>query len=504
MQQGSIFEDQVNEPLASRLRPENLEQVFGQTHLLGPGKILRELITQDRVTSMILWGPPGVGKTTLAQVIAKQTKAGFISFSAVTSGIKEIKKIMQEAEANTAYGQKTIVFVDEIHRFNKAQQDAFLPFVENGSIVLIGATTENPSFEINSALLSRLKVFVLKQLTKEQLVELLDRACRVGFEKELAASKTLLEQIAIFSDGDARNALNTLEMLVDNGNVSQDGTLELSDDLLSQVLGEKTLKYDKAIMPSKYTDEIENSSYTWRVFYMSRKSKYSAEQKLAILNELTRSNISEVAKKYAVGKKTIRTWGYLYEYQGIDGLRSTHNNHRYSREFKLSLVQQYQKSDESLEIFAIKHGLKSKTQLSDWIMQYNESNLKAYTPRKRDSKMSGRKTDFEERLTIIEELIRHDVNYNWAVEKYHISYQQVYGWYQKYRKSGNDPESLRDRRGKAKPEEKWTEVDRLKAENRLLRAQLEKQEMEIAFAKKLTEIRNREVEKDSGTKPSKN
>lgn len=245
MQQGSIFEDQVNEPLASRLRPENLDQVFGQTHLLGPGKILRELITQDKVTSMILWGPPGVGKTTLAQVIAKQTKAGFISFSAVTSGIKEIKKIMQEAEANTVYGQKTIVFVDEIYRFNKAQQDAFLPFVENGSIVLIGATTENLSFEINSALLSRLKVFVLKQLTKEQLVELLDRACRVGFEKELTASKTLLEQIAIFSDGDARNALNTLEMLVDNGNVSQDGTLELSDDLLSQVLGEKTLKYDK-------------------------------------------------------------------------------------------------------------------------------------------------------------------------------------------------------------------------------------------------------------------
>ena len=245
MQQGSIFENQANEPLASRLRPENLDQVFGQTHLLGPGRILRELITQDRVTSMILWGPPGVGKTTLAQVIAKQTKAGFISFSAVTSGIKEIKKIMQEAEANTAYGQKTIVFVDEIHRFNKAQQDAFLPFVENGSIVLIGATTENPSFEINSALLSRLKVFVLKQLTKEQLVELLDRACREGFEKELTASETLLEQIAIFSDGDARNALNTLEMLVDNGNVSQDGTLELSDDLLSQVLGEKTLKYDK-------------------------------------------------------------------------------------------------------------------------------------------------------------------------------------------------------------------------------------------------------------------
>ncbi len=165
----------------------------------------------------------------------------------------------------------------------------------------------------------------------------------------------------------------------------------------------------------KFTDEIENSSYTWRVFYMSRKSKYSAEQKLAILNELTRSNISEVAKKYAVGKKTIRTWGYLYEYQGIDGFSRIYLtiNHRYSKEFKLSLVQQYQKSDESLEIFAIKHGLKSKTQLSDWIMQYNESKLKAYTPRKRDSR-SGRKTTFEERLSIIEELIKHDVNYNWA------------------------------------------------------------------------------------------
>ena len=275
MQQRSTFEDQANEPLASRLRPENVDQVFGQTHLLGPGKILRELITQDRVTSMVLWGPPGVGKTTLAQVIAKQTKAGFISFSSVTSGIKEIKKIMQEAEVNTAYGQKTIVFVDEIHRFNKAQQDAFLPFVENGSIVLIGATTENPSFEINSALLSRLKVFILKQLTKEQLVELLDRACREGFEKELTASKTLLEQIAIFSDGDARNALNTLEMLVDNGNVSQDGTLELSDDLLSQVLGEKTLKYDKNgedhyDLISALHKSIRNSDVDAAIYWLNR------------------------------------------------------------------------------------------------------------------------------------------------------------------------------------------------------------------------------------------
>ena len=147
--------------------------------------------------------------------------------------------------------------------------------------------------------------------------------------------------------------------------------------------------------------------------------------------------------------------------------------------------------------------MRSHKQLGKWIIQYNESNLKAYTPRKRDSKMSGRKTSFEERLTIIEELIKHDVNYNWAVEKYNISYQQVYGWYQKYLKSGNNPESLRDRRGKTKPKEEWTEVDRLKAENRLLKAQLQNQKIEIAFAKKLVEIRNREVDKGTNSKRSK-
>ncbi|MCC4380233.1 helix-turn-helix domain-containing protein, partial [Limosilactobacillus reuteri] len=200
----------------------------------------------------------------------------------------------------------------------------------------------------------------------------------------------------------------------------------------------------------------------------------------------------------------IHRWRLLYKYQGLSGLQTEQRYQSYSREFKQSLVEKYLHSNESQLLFAIKHGLRSKTQLQSWIIQYNESNLKAYTPRKRDSKMSGRKTDFKERLTIIEDLIKHDVNYNWAVEKYHISYQQVYGWYQKYRKSGNDPESLRDRLGKAKPKEKWTEVDRLKAENRLLRAQLKNQEMEIAFAKKLTEIRNREVDKGSGTKPSKN
>ena len=153
--QVSLLEQPVAQPLAARLRPQTLDEIVGQKHLLGPGRILRRIIEQDAVTSMIFWGPPGVGKTTLANVIARQTQAKFIEFSAVTSGIKEIREVMQEADRNRVYGDKTIVFVDEIHRFNKAQQDAFLPFVEKGSIILIGATTENPSFEVNGALLSR-------------------------------------------------------------------------------------------------------------------------------------------------------------------------------------------------------------------------------------------------------------------------------------------------------------------------------------------------------------
>lgn len=236
---------------------------------------------------------------------------------------------------------------------------------------------------------------------------------------------------------------------------------------------------------------------------MGRKSKYSAEAKLLIINEALNNGITDTVEKYKVDRKTIKRWGLLYKYQGLTGLQTSPHNQSYSKEFKRSLVEQYQRSNEPLESFAIKHGLRSNRQLGKWIIQYNESNLKAYTPRKRDSKMSGRKTSFEERMTIIEDLIKHDVNYNWAVEKYHVSYQQVYGWYQKYLKSGNNPESLRDRRGKAKPKAEWTEVDRLKAENRLLKAQLQNQEMEIAFAKKLMEIRNREVDKGTNSRQSK-
>lgn len=212
MKQESLFANNQNEPLASRLRPTNLDQIVGQQHLIGPGKVLRGMIDKDQVPSMILWGPPGVGKTTLAHVIADHTKAEFVSFSAVTSGIKEIKKIMEEAQRNADFGTKTIVFIDEIHRFNKAQQDAFLPFVENGAITLIGATTENPSFEVNSALLSRCRVFMLKQLTVDEIVQLLKRALKEGFSKPLILDQKLLQQIAVFADGDARSSLNTLEM----------------------------------------------------------------------------------------------------------------------------------------------------------------------------------------------------------------------------------------------------------------------------------------------------
>ncbi len=249
MEQASLFATtNTTEPLAARLRPTSLEEYVGQAHLVGKGKVLRRLIENDQIASMIFWGPPGVGKTTLARVIANSTNSNFIDFSAVTSGIKEIRTVMQKAELNASCGERTIVFVDEIHRFNKAQQDAFLPFVEKGSIILIGATTENPSFEINNALLSRCKVFVLQELKTEDLVQLLKRALQDprGFgEQTVFIDDNMLEMLASFANGDARMALSTLEMVVLNSDVNEKGQTVVTMETFEQCTSKKSLLYDK-------------------------------------------------------------------------------------------------------------------------------------------------------------------------------------------------------------------------------------------------------------------
>lgn len=247
MLEETLLTAEAGQPLAARMRPASLDEFVGQTHLLGEGKVLRRLIMSDSVSSMIFWGPPGVGKTTLARIIAGKTKAAFIDFSAVTSGIREIRQVMLKAEENRLYGHRTILFVDEIHRFNKAQQDAFLPFVEKGSIVLIGATTENPSFEVNGALLSRCKVFVMQSLTERDISELLDRALSDprGFGGDrVHISPENVRAIAAFSNGDARIALSTLEMVVLNGTADENG-VTVTDEVLAQCLSHKSLMYDK-------------------------------------------------------------------------------------------------------------------------------------------------------------------------------------------------------------------------------------------------------------------
>lgn len=300
MSEPSLFSSTVPQPLAARLRPETLDEYVGQTHLVGKNGILRRLIENDSISSMIFWGPPGVGKTTLAQIIAHTTRSRFIEFSAVTSGIKEIREVMKQADTSSQYGQRTIVFVDEIHRFNKAQQDAFLPFVEKGSIILIGATMENPSFEINSALLSRCKVFVLKALTAEDIQSLLKRALTSpkGFGgQRIVIADDLLAAIAEFANGDARTALSTLEMAVLNGE-EVNGTTTVTKEIVEQCTSRKSLLYDKHgeehyNLISALHKSMRNSDPDAAVYWLARMLE-SGEDPIYIARRVTRFAAEDV------------------------------------------------------------------------------------------------------------------------------------------------------------------------------------------------------------------
>lgn len=294
MEQYTLFSKDEDLPLAARMRPVSLDEYAGQKHLLGEGKILRRLIENDKIGSMIFWGPPGVGKTTLARIIAHKTQAEFIDFSAVTSGIKEIKQVMESADKRRRFGEKTILFVDEIHRFNKAQQDAFLPYVEKGSIILIGATTENPSFEVNGALLSRCKVFVLQPLKTEEIEELLRRAIadERGFGRqhvEIGADE--IKAIAEFADGDARGALSTLEMAVLNG-VTDGEVIRVTRETLAQCISRKSLLYDKGgeehyNIISALHKSMRNSDPDAAVYWLARMLE-AGEDPLYIARRVTR------------------------------------------------------------------------------------------------------------------------------------------------------------------------------------------------------------------------
>ena len=300
MSEPSLFSSTIPQPLAARLRPETLDEYVGQTHLVGKNGILRRLIENDSISSMIFWGPPGVGKTTLAQIIAHTTRSRFIEFSAVTSGIKEIREVMKQADTSSQYGQRTIVFVDEIHRFNKAQQDAFLPFVEKGSIILIGATTETPSFEINSALLSRCKVFVLKALTAEDIQSLLKRALTSpkGFGgQHIVIADNLLAAIAEFANGDARTALSTLEMAVLNGE-EVNGTTTVTKEIAEQCTSRKSLLYDKHgeehyNLISALHKSMRNSDPDAAVYWLARMLE-SGEDPIYIARRVTRFAAEDV------------------------------------------------------------------------------------------------------------------------------------------------------------------------------------------------------------------
>jgi putative ATPase len=285
-------------PLADRMRPERLEDFAGQEHLLAPGKPLRQQIEQDRLSSIILWGPPGVGKTTLARIIAVSTRSEFIPFSAVLGGMKEIKAVMADAERLRRLGRRTILFIDEIHRFNKAQQDAFLPYVEHGDIILVGATTENPSFEVNAALLSRSKVYALQALSEQQIVVLLRRALadteRGLGSRQVNASEALLESIAAHSNGDARSAYNTLEAVVSAAAPGSDLTPEAVADAVQR----KTLLYDKSgeqhyNIISALHKSVRSSDVDAALYWLARMLE-AGEDRMYIARRLARMAIEDI------------------------------------------------------------------------------------------------------------------------------------------------------------------------------------------------------------------
>jgi putative ATPase len=289
-------ESQAGRPLADRMRPRTLDEFIGQEDLLGPGKPLRTQIERDDLSSMLLWGPPGCGKTTLARIVAKSTRSDFIPFSAVLAGIKEIKEVMAKAEGARRYGMRAIVFVDEVHRFNRAQQDAFLPHVEAGNILLIGATTENPSFEVIAPLLSRMRVYVMHALTKDQIVGLLRRALADpvrGLGKEqVEAADDILDRIAILANGDARSAYNTLEALVMGTTPDADSRRLLSQARLEDVLQKKLLPYDKSgeehfNLISALHKSVRNSDADASLYWLARMLE-SGEDPLYVARRLVR------------------------------------------------------------------------------------------------------------------------------------------------------------------------------------------------------------------------